>query len=268
MNIFDFDSYKEFIGARVRSMPRQGRGELQKIALHLKIHGSMVSQILRGDKHPTLEQASLLADYLGLSELETDYLICQVGKERAGNAPLRSFYDRRLKKVRAKWEQPPSRLRKQFALSEADHAEFYSHWYISAIRLLTSITGTQTLDSIADYVQLPKRRTAEVLQFLVSRGLCEEKEGKFTMKVQRTHLPKDSPFAARHHINWRLKALEKIPQPGTDSGLSFTSPFTASSSDEGKLRRLALEFIGEFSRVVDVSAPEKIYCLNLDWFDV
>jgi hypothetical protein len=46
----------------MHAMPKSGRGEYLKIAKHLAIHTSTLSQVLSGLKHFTLDQACSHAD--------------------------------------------------------------------------------------------------------------------------------------------------------------------------------------------------------------
>ncbi|MBY0372251.1 DUF4423 domain-containing protein [bacterium] len=265
--IYDFDCYKRYVAERIESMPGGGRGQYRKIASQLSIHTSLVSQVFRGTKHLTPEQGYALAENLGLDEEETDYLLLCIQRDRAGSRSLKRFYQCKVEVLRSKWELPSSRVRPRSELQESDKAEFYSHWYLSAVRLLTSIEGCQTVDAIAARLGLPAKLVADVARFLVASGLCEERDGRLKTIMLRTHTPADSPHVVRHHQNWRLKALEKI-QFQKEPYISFTSPFTASLEDRAKLRRLTSEYLGEFSRVVDESPAEQLFCLNLDWFAV
>ncbi len=265
--IFEFDCYKAFVTQRIQAMPSEGRGQYKRLAEHINVHTSFISQVFRGDKHLTLEQGYLLADSFGLDEEETDYLLTCIVRDRAGTQAMRRFYDRKLKAMRSKWERPSSRVKPQATLQEEDKSEFYSQWYVSAIRLLTSIEKYQSPEAVGAQLNLSPRLVGEVVRFLLSRGLCELKDGRLVMKVARTHVPADSPHVLRHHLNWRVKALECLPRQ-KEPFISFTCPFTAGEADRQKLRRLTSQFIGEFSRIVDESPAEELSCLNLDWFKV
>ncbi|MBY0369136.1 DUF4423 domain-containing protein, partial [bacterium] len=163
--------------------------------------------------------------------------------------------------------KPSTRLKSGTELAPGDKHEFYSHWHYSAVRLLTSISGFHSAEAVAQELKLPADTVAAVLDFLVSKGLCLKTPQGFALGTQRTHEPANSPHTLRHHQNWRLKALEKLPLLPSNR-LAFTCPFTASPQDEAKLRKCLSDFVAEFNAVVDKSPAEKLYCLNLDWFDV
>lgn len=100
MAVYDFSNYRDYVIHRVQNMPRRGRGEFRKMSLALGMHTSSVSQVFKGQKQLTLEQGALLASYLGLNELEADYLLNLIEKERAGNSDLKERIKRRLHKIK------------------------------------------------------------------------------------------------------------------------------------------------------------------------
>ena len=73
MGIFEYNDYKLFVRNRIREMARAGRGQYQKMALHLRVHPTLVSQIFRGVRDLTPEQASEVAVFL---ELNSKKLAC------------------------------------------------------------------------------------------------------------------------------------------------------------------------------------------------
>jgi uncharacterized protein (TIGR02147 family) len=267
MRVFEFQSYKELVLGLVAAMPQRGRGQLGKIARHLRVHSTMVSQIFRGAKDLTLDQACALADYFGMSELETDYFIALVERERAGTLKLRRAIDRRIAQLKAQSAQVASRLPRAKTLSEEDKAVFYSHWYYSGARLLTSLEAYRTPDAVAAALSLPPSVVRRVIDFLIATGLCEEVEGELRMGPSRTHVPADSPLVQRHHVNWRLRAMERLPRL-SDEELAFTMPMTISRQDGPRIREILTETIQRVSETVDRTDPEKLACLNIDWVDI
>lgn len=77
-SIFSFDDYKDFVRNRIKTMPRQGHGEMSRIAKALRMHPTRVSHIFNGEMNLTGEQACDLAKHLGLSDLEADYFLALV----------------------------------------------------------------------------------------------------------------------------------------------------------------------------------------------
>lgn len=269
MRIYDFgNDYKRFVIERVRSLPRHGHGEFQKIARALRISSSLLSQIFRGSKDLTAEQAEALAQHLGLGELESEYFVLAVLRERAGTNGLRQRFEKRMGEIRGRADELVNRIPHSVELTEGAKAMFYSDWSYSAVRLLSAVPGHQDAGAIAEALDLPQAVVRSVLDFLLAHGLCvDDGKGGVRMGPQRTHVPSSSPLVSRHHVNWRLKAINALPQPDV-TDLFFTSPMTFSVKDKETLRRLLVDCIQAVNSVVDPSPSEMLGCLNIDFFAV
>ena len=75
-----------------------------------------------------------------------------------------------------------------------------------------------------------------------------------------------SPFVNSHRRNWRLKAIEKFPKPG-EQDLFYSGPYSLSEKDYDWLRKELVKLISTVSARVGDSPPEKLACLNLDFFE-
>lgn len=267
MNIFEFDRYKDFVLARIKAMPHQGRGQMGRMAAALGMHSTLASQVFRGDKNLTPEQAAKLCDFLGLNDLESSYFLGLVNLERAGNESLRKMISRELGELRRKSLHLASRLPRSTELSEEDQAVFYSNWYYSGIRLLTSIPAYQDLDSISEYFAIPKAKARKILDFLLSRGLCVENGRRVEMGPKRTYIPAESPLVSRHHMNWRLRAIEKH-ETLSEKEFAVSAPMSLSERDFQRIRDRLIESVREITQIASDSPPEKLACLNIDWFKV
>lgn len=266
MNFFEESDYKQLLIKRIKAAPKKGRGQLQKLALFLSMHTTRISHIVNGHEHPTLEQASLICQFFGFSELETEYFIVLVSYGRAGNTSLKKIHEKQLQKLRDQSMELANRLPTEKKFTEAEQAEFYSNWFYSAIRLLTSIEGYHNLDSIADRLSLPKQTVRKVLDFLLSTGLCDAQDGKIVMGPKKTHLGADSIMIGRLHSNWRLKALENIPNLQRED-LALSAPMSIRISDYSHIRELLASTIEKAVKVAaDTDKPEMLACLNIDWF--
>ena len=263
---FDYDDYKKLVLARVSSMPKEGRGEFQRIAAHLKMHTTRVSHVFKGSENLTLEQATSLADYLGFNELETEYFLNLVNLERAGTQPLKRFFQKQRSRIRDQSKELFHRLPKDQVLSDEQKAMFYSNWFYSGIRLLSSIEGFHDVDRIAERLELPKNLVRKVMDFLLKCGLCIEKNGKFTMGPKQTHLEAESPMVMRLHANWRIMAITKHPKISPDE-LALTMPMSLNLSDIPLIRKRLVEVIEEIRKIpAAADKPDQLACVNIDLF--
>lgn len=259
--IFTMSDFRAYMEAWARA---KGRGEFRRISVALNMHTTLVSQVLNGKKCLTEEQASKLCDYMRLNPLETDYFLKLVQIERAGTEQLKNIYNRHLKQIRNQANEISNRVPESKELTEQDRAMFYSSWHYSMIRLLTMIKGKQTAEEISVYLELPISRVQEILNFLVTRGLCNFVNGRYVRTEQNTHVEARSALAIRHHQNWRSKSLELHEKMRSDD-LAFTAPISIAKKDIPKIRKILLDTISEISNVVEASASEEVLYLGIDW---
>lgn len=268
MKLFDSVDYRKFLEAYIKNKPRNGHGYKLKIAEALNVHPTLITQILKGHKSFSIEQAYSLVQFLGLSDLEKDYFLTLVEYDRAGTLALKKFIESRLLKLRQESEKIKNRVQTYASMSEADQALFYSQWYYSAIRLSCGIGEKATNKSLAKNFDLPLELVEKITHFLLSRGLIIEKENKtFDRGPQNTFLTSDSPLISRHHMNWRMKAMERHPRLQQDE-LAFSAPLTLAEKDLPEIKKMCLDFIQEVSKKVSSSPAEKLACINIDWFCV
>lgn len=265
--IYEFDNYKKFLNDLIVKMPKRGRGQARRLSEHLRIQPVVVSQVLSGERHFTPEQGLEIGSFFGLDDTQTDYLVSLISKARAGTKNLRDHYDKKLSALRSESLKIKNAVVEHRVLSDPDKGIFYSNWFYSAVSLLTSIEGMDNIDAISRQVGLSRSKVGEILEFLVTRGLVNEKNGRYEMGVSSTFIDNTSPFINGHRRNWRLKAIEKFSEPRPHN-LFYASPCSLSEKDLAAVRVQLTKFIAEFSKTVADSPAEKVACLNIDWFEV
>lgn len=267
VSIFDHRNYRAYIHERFKKMPKAGYGQLRKLAQFLGVHTTLVSQVLSGGKTFTLEQAAHVGEYLGLSEMEFDYFLLLVQLDRAGTPTLRKNLLRQIESLHKQAQELSNRLTAKGQLRDTDRAIFYSDWAYSAVRQMTAIQGFQDIDSIAVHLSLSTKRTKEIIEFLLSLGLCREEKGQLKIGPTSTHLGSNSHWVRMHHLNWRQKAVEHLNEESV-SKLHYTAPMTLSVADAEKIRELIVQFLESVDKIVEPSPSEDLFCLNVDWFKV
>ena len=76
---------------------------------------------------------------------------------------------------------------------------------------------------------------------------------------------KKSPFLARHHVNWRLKAIQ-YSETLTDQELMYSANISISKIDFDSFREELVMLIQKFVKLVEKSPAEEIAQFNLDFF--
>lgn len=265
MNLFDYDDYKLYLKNYLKTLPKGGHGQLQKIATYLRVHPTHMSQVFTESKELTPEQALGITKYLSLGKIEKEYFLNLVHFKRSGTEELRQYYQLKLDEIRQVSKKVEARAESNKTLSESEKIIFYSDWLYSAIRLYCSFPEGQTLDSIEQKFHLSREKTSEIIMFLINSNLCVEKENRYFIGPLMTHLGTSSPFLSRHHQNWRLKSLQKSNNI-TPQELMFTGPFSLSKKDFESIRSEILELISKTIKTVKDSEVETLAVLNIDFF--
>jgi uncharacterized protein (TIGR02147 family) len=267
VKIFRYDNYKNFVGDWIKTKPHNGRGQYKRLATYIRLHTTQVSQIFQGERHLSSEHAVTLAAFLGLNDLERDYLMTLVQHARSGSIELTRLLSARLQVLRERQDSVSQRVSGAVNLSEADKARLYSNWYGVAIRLATSLPTCQSSDDVAALLEISKDVVERELMFLLESGLVTSDTKGLAIGPVRTHVGPDSPFVALHHRNWRLKTLSRIDSVRRDE-LAFTAPVSLSKKDIGTIRQVLLDAIEKCSSIVQESPPETLAVLNIDWFQL
>lgn len=233
----------------------------------LGISQVQVSQVLGGKKDFTLEQAAQIGEFLALSDMEREYFLWLVILSRAGSVKLRKIAEARLKTLREKSNQLNERVEPDKKLSDAELATFYSHYLYSAIRLFTSIGPGKNFDEIMDRFRLGRTRAIQILEFLVSAGLCQQAGDLYTIGALRTGVGRDSPHLIRHHTNWRLLGLQMSDQLRPEE-VMMTTTVSLSRKDFRQIQERLMAEIEEISKRVRDSDAEVIACWNMDWYEL
>lgn len=222
--------------------------------------------VLLGKRDLSLEHAEALAGILNFSDAETEYFFLLIQFSRAGTDRLRRRFNTKIIEEQRRAMAIGNRLGVKFEMNEETKAIFYSTWLYSGVRNLTAIADYQTAEAIADKLSYPRSVIQEIVEFLLTTGLCQTSGGRLEPGPSRTHLRSESPHVLRHHQNWRLRGFEKMPAR-REEDVFFTFPFSASEEDCAKIRRLVPKWTEDVHKIVAPSPSEAVRCLNIDFFE-
>lgn len=266
MSIFSYKDYRSYIRQYIRQLPKKGRGELSKIAGHLQINTTLLSQIMSGLREFTSEQAYALSHYLAHTELEAEYFSLMVQISKAGNTQYKQHLEKKLALIQNESLKLAKRINSTKNLSEENRSIFYSSWIYSAIHLYTSIHDEGVrLEDVVKRFGLTRNKAVEILQFLVGAGLCRYDNNLYSMSIANTFLEFGSPHLIKHHANWRVMSLQKSEKL-TPEELMYSGQFSLSKKDFLELRELLTEFLKKANAIVKDSKAEDIANLNIDLY--
>lgn len=262
--LFEISDYRKIVRFWIKSRPQKGRGEIQKISDNLGIPASVFSLTLSGSRDLSPDHALLLAEYMGLMNLEKDYFLTLVQIEKASHHKYKDHLKKKLLSLKEESLNLIKRITHEKKLDDQDQQEFYSSWIYSGIRLYCSIGDGATLDELNKKFMLTQESLLKILDFLVRTGLVVQKNSKYQMGPQRTFLERSSHLVGRHHTNWRLKAIERSSNLRNQE-LMFTGPLTCSKKDQQIIREKLAQTIKEIADLVKDSSAEEFWYFGIDF---
>lgn len=267
-SIFTFQNYKDFLKRKLKSTKGLVTGYQSQLAEAAGIQSSNLSNILNHEKSQlNLDQAILMAEFMGLSDLETEYFLNLVSLARAQSQPLKKRLTEKLLSTRKTVSKFESKYQSKDQFSDSDRAIYYSNWYYQAIHIVSGIEGFQELESLIARLGIPQKRAVEARDFLLKTGLCTQNKG-LRPSVGNTRLDPDSPFMANHLRNWREQAIQRQARMNPAHEISYSGNYSLSKKDAEIVRKRCAQFIEELRERVTPSKSEEAYFLNLDWIKI
>lgn len=266
-NIFDFKDYRLYMLDFIAAQPKKGRGTRSAIAAALCCPVSHISQVLKGVSHLNMEQAHELNRYLNHTQEESEFFLLLIQFSRAGTQSLRSFFENQIHRILEKRLVLKDRLDVKKSLSEKDQVLFYSSWHYQAIHIMLTVSRFQTREAMSKHIGLSVKTVSEALDFLISIGLAVQEKGRYRSGTSRIHLGNDSPMISKHHINWRMKAIQSLDRENSQEDLHYSSVVSVSEEDALKIKSLIVKYIEALKGVVKESQPEEgVHCFSIDFF--
>ncbi len=270
--LYDFQNYKEYLNS-ILEIAGKSRGLRARLAEALNCQSAFISKVLNADAHFSIESAVLISEFLEHSPEEQHYFLLLVQLGRAGSRKLELYYEKQIERIRHDRRQIKKRVVSEEArpLSLEEKAIYYSSWLYVAIHVAVSVQGRDTKAALAEHFQLKLHELSRYLEFLVSAGILAEKAGHYRVGSRLLHLGHDSivdsSLLAKHHTNWRLRAIESLDRQASQD-LHFSSVISFSARDIEKIREVLLKSVEEVDEVIKPSPEETAFCLAIDFFRV
>ncbi|MGZ3723793.1 MAG: DUF4423 domain-containing protein, partial [Bdellovibrionales bacterium] len=107
----------------------------------------------------------------------------------------------------------------------------------------------------------------EAVDFLLSVGLAEFRDGRYVIGPSHIHLGHDTTDINKHHMNWRVQAMDSLIRTNA-TDLHYSVVFSLSAKDAEKLKERLIATIKANLEDVGPSKEEVLYCSSIDFFEV
>ena len=267
-DLYDFTDYKSYLNEKLDNLDSGGRGSRARMSRSIGCQTAYTAQVLRGRAHFSLEQAEGINSFLGHTEEQGHYFLLLIQLAKAGVPKLKDRFQKQIELLQQDRTLLKNRLGVDQKLAKLDQAIYYSSWVYGAIHALISVPGFQSPEAIAKRLGIGVRKATEAVEFLLFAGLIERsKNGSLRIGNGQIHLAATSPLIAKHHLNWRLQAMQAI-EYDPQLGLHYSSVVSISRSDEKKIYEMLVATLKEIKATVKVSKEEEVASLSIDFFPV
>lgn len=265
-SLFDFSDYKAFLRFKVGEKSAR-RGQKAALAEAAGCQATYISQVLNGPAQLSPEQALAVNEHFGHSKEEAHFFLLLLQRDRAGTTKLKQYYTEQIQEVLDRRLILSKRHGGQNKLSEEHRALFYSSWHYLAIYVALAIPGAQTKEALRSFFQLPMKKIAEVVEFLVESGLARQEGEHFIAEPGWIRLESGSPLMLKHHSNWRTQALLALDRDEL-LNLHYSAVMSLSRSDIRELKNRMLDHIKDYVATARESKEEEVYALTMDFFSL
>ncbi|MDZ4660559.1 MAG: DUF4423 domain-containing protein [Pseudomonadota bacterium] len=148
-------------------------------------------------------------------------------------------------------------------VQETQRTLYYSSWLYSAIHILTSIPTFQVAPAIAEKLHLPVNAVINALRDLVEMNLVQKEKEKYIHAGKDIYLPSEHPQCHSHHLNWRIRAVERAM---IKEDVHYSNVFSISKKDLEILRQQVVAFIEEQRKQVRASGTDIACVFCCDFF--
>lgn len=265
-SIYEFENYKDYLRSKAGG-PHQKKGVKSAIARALGCQPTYVTNILNAHANLSMEQAEALNSFFAHTKEEAQLFLLMVLRERAGTHTLKAHFQEQIDQLHAGRLVLTKRLGQRNILTDEQRSTFYSVWYFLAAQIGLTIPGWRSHEELAANLGLSRARTAEILQFLCEVGLVKKSGNHFVPAETQIRLGRESHHILKHHSNWRMKAMESLEREGLND-LHYSGVVSLSARDVVRIKNLLLEQLKENLKIIGASKEEKLYGLNLDFYDL
>lgn len=265
MNIFHFDSYKEYLAQNVKELASQ-RGYQSRLAQAAKVHPSYISRVISDNGHLTPDQAILLCRFWGFRTDETDYFINLVLRERAADPELKNYLSAKITELRARNDELSQHLIAE-KVNPHQNNQYYSHWIFAAVHILLGVRNINSAAALSERLRIALPIVEQTLQTLEQMGLVKQDGNNWRITKQNIHLSNNSWMAGVSHASWRAKCMERIGH-GYKSDLHYTGVHSLATKDVKKIRQILQESLISIDEVVRPSRNETAMAICLDMFEL
>lgn len=269
MSVFNHLNYRKAIEEIIeirKKMP--GKYTLRKLSENSGLQASFLTNVLKGRFDFNADQLFAVAEELGLSKVEREYVLLLLDYERSIHKPRREQLKIQIDELR----KENQKSEKHLSVKVVDPASIdQSQYYLDPFAQLTL-----TYLNLKDYGKQPEKlgsvlgisqsHLGEILKLLVKIGYVQIENKTYKVIARNTHLPKQNPLSGPHLTMMRLKTIDQLQRLSSDQSYSQSVTFTGNEETKSQLIDAYLSFLKKAESIVKPAPSEKVFQMNFDLF--
>lgn len=267
MDIFAFKNYKAFLTEYIKK--NKHKGLISQIAEICGCDRTYISQVLNGKADLLPDHLARFCESLNFTELESDYLMQLLLKDRAATSAAKNIFENKLKKIKDIADELSQKIKSrkdtEEIITEEHRTLYYSNLLFSVVHILTSIENFQTIDALAKKLNSSETQILLILKHLTEMGLVSKIKDKYVHSGKSMYLKRDASQIYSLHLQSRLESVRRSFEK---NDVHFTNIFSVSKSDVDKLRGQITSLIEEQRKTVHASGTEQACVFTCDFFVV
>lgn len=262
-SIFEFRNYQSYLLYYFQLK----RGNQARLADFLNCRSSFLTQVIDEKVELSLDQAVKIPNFVGMNNNEKMAFMLSVQKQKIKDDGEKRFFEDQIGALKIKNNTVKERLNNVGELDETAQAKYYSSWVYGAVHILCAFSWINEMDDVVTFLKLDRPVAREALTFLLECGLVQSKNNKLSIGKKQIHLSEQSDHIFNHHMNWRLKSIEKLNTKKSQI-LNFSSLVGISKNDAQLIKEVFLKSIEETNQIVQKSGEESAFMINIDFMEL
>ena len=258
------EAFSELFGLRKQSLGQ--KWTLSSLAKRVGLQASYLTNVVKGRAHFSADQIYAVCESLGLSDVETEYLVLLMELEKSAHAPRKAKLQSEIEELRRK--HLSRYVQEEAAPLSADDLQAY---YLDPnLELLHFYLGLKSKDqspeTVANALGISSEQVLEGIQFLSSRGLIKKHNSRWVRGVIKQHLSEDSSLCKPNQQLLRFKALNQLQNTAKERKYSFMATVSMDEDSRLKIQSAYLQFLKQARKIVEDAEPDEVYQIQFDLF--
>lgn len=268
---FETQDYRKIIEIAFEEKSQQQKRTFAAAANYCQVQPTYFSNVIKGRADFNDDQIYSLCEYLGLNEMEEEYLKTCHQWARSGLRERKKLLQDKILQLREQALSPAHRFRAakiEKLSSEEEMLLFLDPMHQVVMLCLGVAPDFKSAERIRAELSLSQVRFDSIVENLIKMGRLKLDKTRYVKTSENYHLGADSKILFQHQANMRQLSTEKMRQLARKDFKAFSVSFGASKKDKAAVDEILTKALEKIRKTTTESEnePDSIYQINLDFF--